>query len=47
VLHISELLKLPTFSGIYNFSFKDIKFDYLNIRDDDFGILKFFLGRRT
>ena len=28
-LHISDLLKLPTFSGVYNLSFKDIKFDYL------------------
>ena len=43
-LHISELVKLPTCSGVYNLSFKDIKFDYLNIGDDDFGILKFFWG---
>ena len=43
-LHISELLKLPTFSGVYNLSFKDVKFDYLNIGNDDFGILKFFWG---
>ncbi len=43
-LHISDLLKLPTFSGVYNLSFKDIKFDYLNIGNDDFGILKFFWG---
>ena len=29
-LHISDLLKLPTFSGVYNLSYNDIKFDYLN-----------------
>ena len=43
-LQISDLLKLPTFSGVYNLSFKNIKFDYLNIGNDDFGILKFFWG---
>ena len=40
--NIKELLKLPTFSGIYNLSFEGKNFDYINIGNDDGGILKFF-----
>ena len=43
-LHISELLKLPTFSGVYNLSFKDVKFDYLNIDVDSPGKIGQWLG---
>ena len=39
---INEILKLPTFSGVYNLCFEGKQFNYINIDNDDGGISKFF-----
>jgi len=41
-LDINELLKLPGFSGVFHLNFQNKEFDYINIGNDDGGILKFF-----
>ena len=41
---VSYLLSLKNFSGIYELDFLGNKFKYLNIGNDDLGILKFFWG---
>ena len=40
--NLKELLSLPSFSGIYNLKFDNKNFNYINIGNDDGGILKFF-----
>ena len=41
---LAYLLELKNFSGIYELNFDGKKFKYININNDDFGILKFFWG---
>ena len=42
---VSYLLSLKNFSGIYELDFLGNKFKYLNIGNDDLGILKYFWGQ--
>ena len=39
---LAYLLSLKSYSGIYHLDFNGNKFKYINIGNDDFGILKFF-----
>ncbi len=41
---LAYLLSLKSYSGIYHLDFNGNKFKYINIGNDDFGILKFFWG---
>lgn len=42
--NLAYLLSKKSYSGIYDLEFNGNKFKYINIGNDDFGILKFFWG---